>query len=164
MKKFLVAFLLLGSFALLGGTVFAQETDNEIAAKYGVTFPIPELGNCGGLSECRTYCEDPVNQDSCIAYAKSKGFYKEEEFEVDESVVKKAKASLGCDSISSCREFCSQEENFGKCHRFAQNSELVGGYTTNPESREILKKAKEVLGCDSYTSCKNFCENPAKIQ
>ncbi len=160
MKKILTLFLFFVSLAFFGGVTLAQGTDGEIAAKYGVTFPISELGSCENLYECRTFCEDPINQDACVSFAKSKGFYNEEDFEVDDSVVRRAGTVLGCNSLSSCRDFCESEENFDKCHRFAQGSGLVGGYTRNPESGEFLDKAKDVLGCTSYDNCRNFCKNP----
>ncbi|MEK7498088.1 MAG: hypothetical protein AAB656_04170, partial [Patescibacteria group bacterium] len=72
----------------------AQSTGTEKAAEYGVTFPISELADCEDLSECRTFCEDPVNKEACVAYAKQKGFYKEDEFEPDEALVTRAKSVL----------------------------------------------------------------------
>lgn len=160
MKKLLTFFLLLISLAFFGGVALAQETDEGIAAKYGVTFPISELGDCGSLFECRTFCEDPVNQEICISFAKEKGFYDEEDFEVDDGIIRRAQSVLGCNSISSCLGFCSQEVNFDKCHSFATSNGLVGGYIHDVDSGEFLDKAREVLGCDSYNTCKNFCENP----
>ena len=53
----------------------AQEASGS-AQKYGITFPVEQLGNCKSLSECKTFCEDPLNHDACINFAKKKGFYK----------------------------------------------------------------------------------------
>ena len=68
------------SLFLLGvvaSAVFAQSPE-EVAKKYGIAFPIAELGNCSSVSQCRTFCEDPVNQSTCMEFAKKKGLYKEE--------------------------------------------------------------------------------------
>lgn len=158
----LAAFTFLKSQILLSPSHPVESTDpNEIAKRYGIAFPIEELGGCKDYSECRAYCEDPANYDACLDFAKKKGFFKEEEYLPDESILKRAGEVLGCNSYDSCRSLCEKEENYDKCHQFAQSVGVAGGYRDDPRQAEILNKAKEVLGCDSYDSCKNFCENPA---
>jgi len=34
-----------------------------------IEFPIPELGNCAGKTECKAYCDDPDNEEACLAFA-----------------------------------------------------------------------------------------------
>ena len=143
------------------GTVRAQESPEEIAQKRGVTFPIAELGSCANYLACRTHCEDPVNYNSCIGFAKKKGFYKEKEYQPDNNTLQRARQVLGCTSLEVCRNFCEKEENFDKCHSFAQRVGVIGGYKEDPRSSEFLAKAKEALGCTSYETCRNFCDNPA---
>ena len=163
-KIFIFAVLLL--IAMFGTrVVFAQENPEDVAKKHGITFPIAELNGCANYAECRTYCEDPVNQATCIAFAKKKGFYREENVESrKDSLIADAKKELGCDSEASCRSFCSQEANFEKCSSFAKKNNLTGGHVDNPEEKRFLEKAKEVLGCDSPSSCMNFCQNEANRQ
>lgn len=158
----ILTFLLLSIVSLiLGVRVFAQDTPEDIAEEYGVEFPVSELEGCKDYSECRSYCEDPVHYSVCVDYAKDKGFYKEEEYKVDGDVLSRAKSSLGCSSINECKSFCQDEKNFDRCHRFAQSAGLAGGYKEDPRSKEFLDKAKDILGCASYDSCRNFCENPS---
>lgn len=128
-----------------------------MAKKHGITFPISELGGCKDYSSCRTFCEDPVNQASCINFAKTKGFYKEDEVAKKDELLAQAQSELGCNSESACRSFCEQETNFDKCNSFAKNHNLTGGHVEDPASRQILEKAKEILGCDSPSSCMSFC-------
>ncbi len=143
---------------LLIPPVFAQETPEEIAQKYGVTFPIAELGGCENYSDCREYCEDPINQNACIAFAKGKGFYEEGRFEQEQEIVEAAKSELGCTDRSTCLAFCQKEENFERCDNFAKKHKLEGGHIEDPGKQQILQKAQQVLGCDSYQSCKSLCE------
>lgn len=150
-------FLFFGFLAV--NNVLGQETPEKLAEKYDITFPVSELGGCKNYSECRTYCEDPVNFDSCKSFALSKGFYEEENL-TSTQVLQKAKSVLGCDSTSSCKDFCSEKENFEKCHSFAQKSGVSGGYVSDPRSSEILNKARQTLGCTSYNSCRDLCDNP----
>ena len=143
----------------------AEEGSASAAQKYGITFPIAELGSCGSLAECKTYCDDPVNRDACVSYAKQKGFYKEQQKSVNEEVLTKAKLALGCTSRESCKALCALKVNYDKCSSFAKNQKIEGGVTEDPKSNETLTKAKEILGCKSITECKSFCsqeQNQAK--
>ena len=140
--------------------VFAQENPEDNVRKYNITFPVEVLGGCASIATCRTYCEDVVHAESCINFAKSKGFYKEEQLNNHQSeLLEKAKGELGCDSPDSCRALCHQESNFEKCGSFAKKYNISGGHTENPTEQRFLEKAKQILGCDSPQSCKTFCED-----
>lgn len=158
MKKLLLLIFVFFAFAfgIVTGTVSAQESPEETAKKYNVTFPIAELGNCEDYSSCRTYCEDPVNSSTCIDFAKSKGFYKEEDTGKADLLLK-AKSQLGCSSEATCREICSLEENFEKCSNFARQNNLSGGHSEDSSNAQILQKAKSILGCNSESSCREVC-------
>lgn len=168
MKKILLLFSFIAAllivFLIGGGQALAQTPEDE-ARKHGITFPIAELGNCTNFSDCRNYCEDPVNRTTCIDFAKKKGFHREEKIEVGDSQFwQKTKAGLGCDSLESCQALCEQPANFEKCSNFAKSQGLGGGHVEDPTKGAILDKAKEVLGCSSHESCKSYCENEANIQ
>lgn len=162
-RKLLIPFFVFAFAALVVGIVQAQESPEDVAAKHGITFPIGELGGCASYSECRNFCEDPVNQSTCISFAKSKGFHKEEAI-ANDNVLAAAKSQLGCDSIASCQSFCEVPANHVQCSSFAQSADVTGGYVTNPGEAQILNKAKEVLGCDSAQSCSSICSDPANHQ
>lgn len=133
--------------------------------KYGITFPIVELGSCTNFAACRMYCDDPTHSTECIAFAKKKGFYKEPVPQAEMTkVVEEAKTELGCDSEESCKTFCSQEANFQKCSNFAKKNGLQGGIKNTVDSSSTLAKAKEILGCTSVDTCKTFCSQEANIQ
>lgn len=134
--------------------------DPETRAKiYGVEFPIAELGDCSDYSTCRTFCEDPVNAQTCMDYGKKKGFYKDDPVTTDkEAILARAKQEFGCDSYESCLNFCSISLNYDKCDSFAKKNNLIGGHVEDPGKGGILQKAKEVLGCDSPQACMSYCE------
>lgn len=155
----LVAWLAVPLLMLIFAALVAAQTPQEIAQRYGITFPIPELGNCSSISECHTYCEDPLNQQKCIDYAKSKGFH--QEGPDPDKILAAARRELGCDTAASCQSFCEIPANFNKCHSFAQSQSLTGGYIHDPAERELLDQARQTLGCDSPSSCISFCNDPA---
>lgn len=154
------------SVLLLAPTpVGAQQSPEETAQKYGVAFPIAQLGNCPDYGACRTYCEDPLNHDKCIDFAKQKGFYKEPEIATNkQQIIANAAKELGCDSETSCMSLCGQSSNYDRCGAFANKHNLQGGHVANPQEKEIIQKAQQVLGCDSPQSCAQFCGDPANRQ
>ncbi len=135
----------------------AIDSSSSAAQKYGVTFPVVELGNCADISSCRSFCEDPLNKDACISFAKKKGFYKEQKTAIKNAISIAAKAELGCDSESSCKAFCGIQSNWEKCGEFAKKHNLGGGQVDDPGKKDTLVKAKEMLGCSSVDECKGFC-------
>ncbi len=171
---FLLSFILVFVFAALtraesngnnndnnGNNNNEGENVQEPAQKYGITFPIAELGNCGSLAACRQYCDDSKNLATCIDFAKKKGFYKQPKSQTDIMVL--AKSELGCDSTDACRTFCGDQANWIKCGEFAKKHSLGGkqGESNEDSSKAaLLQKAKTFLGCDSYDDCKAFCQQP----
>lgn len=148
-------------FFLFTGNVFAQSNPDELAKKYGITFPIAELGNCESYQTCKAYCDKPTSANACISFAKAKGFYKEESVSirvpVDLSVAQK---ELGCSSASSCREFCDKRDNWLVCKKFAEKYGLTSQGTafTSKKDVEVLEEAKKELGCNSPDQCWAYCE------
>ena len=166
LKIALLFFAFLAVNLIFGKPVFAQadSTDSaSITQKYGIAFPITELGGCTDYVSCRNYCEDPLNSGGCTDYAKVKGFHSEENLE-DEEFIKKAQSALGCDSFASCQNYCEVPANYEKCNSFAQERGVGGGYVADPGQVQILTTAKEILGCDSRDSCQTLCSNQENAQ
>lgn len=154
---------LIGLVLFVGvGKVRAGEGLQGAMEKYGVSFPVSELGECGSFTACREYCEDPVHRDACVLYAKKKGFYKKEKIEENKSsILTKAQAELGCSSMGECKTYCEQEAHFEQCSEFAVKNDLGGGKLLSEQNRDILSKAEQILGCKSPSSCKAMCDDPA---
>lgn len=156
---------------VLGVSTMSEEEKNAMrqkAKEYGITFPIADLGNCAGPKECRDFCEQTANRQTCMDFAKKKGFQKEMEREngmdrqkQDELLVK-AKIELGCTSMESCSKICETDHN--RCEAFARKH---GVYQEPPQSRgrysaeekiKLMENAKTELGCASMESCRSTCE------
>lgn len=154
---FIVSFILV--FLFTGLSHAQEENPEETAKKHGISFPISELGNCSSFSTCKSFCDSESNRETCINFAKKKGFYKGPP--KNEAMLSQARSELGCDSEQSCRAVCEQEANREKCMSFAQKHGLGGPPQGSPGDRKILERAKSELRCDSESSCKSVCENPA---
>ena len=152
---------------VLGVTTEQEQQMQEKARALGITFPIAELGNCTTPTECRNYCEQPANRDSCMSFAKKKGFYKEVENDMDESkkdeMLQSARAELGCTSMESCKSICDSDHT--RCETFARRHGVYQEPPENSEQRELIENARNDLGCTSMESCKSICEqNPQRCR
>lgn len=131
----------------------------EEAKRLGITFPVPELGNCNSPSECFVYCNQPQNQAACFAWAKKKGLVKQPN--VEENIMAAAIKELGCKSELECMVFCQQPDNMNKCQEFAGRHSLVKEEHRDDKhqgpSPAIMAKARAELGCDNEESCMKFC-------
>ncbi|MEK7134274.1 MAG: hypothetical protein AAB819_00920 [Patescibacteria group bacterium] len=140
--------------ALAASGVFAQVGSQ-------VSFPIPELGNCVGEDECRAYCDESANADSCNAWARGRGI------DVREAPpIPKEGGPGGCAAPEECRSYCDNPEHKNKCIDFS----VSRGFMT-PEEGERAKNApsqggggerpKEGPGgCNGKESCDAFCRVP----
>ncbi|MDO8574204.1 MAG: hypothetical protein Q7R86_01090 [bacterium] len=169
-KKFLpILILVLGltvSFSVLAQT---SEDEFEVKVTIKVTYPIAELGNCGNKAECRSFCDDPVNIDACVAFAQSRGLMNEAEA----NRATKFSASLksgstpgGCTTPEGCKTFCSNLANMEVCIDWAEENGL------EDEHFNEAKKIKAYLesggqmpgGCTSETTCKTYCEDFTNVE
>lgn len=161
-KRSLLAFFISFVLMFISASISHAQEENpdEVAKKHGISFPIPELGNCNNFSACKSFCDNEANKNVCLNFAQKKGIKTDNRGPKDSKVIQSAQLELGCNSESSCRAVCEQESNRGKCASFAQKHGLGGSRGGNPGDRNVLNKAKEILGCDSEASCKSVCENP----
>lgn len=149
----------------LGPSVLGETTDTtedkemEAEAKNrGITFPIPELGSCANVRECRSYCDNPTHRDACSAFAKKHGFDKGEGGPDDtkkQELLQYARTELGCDSYEACRRIC--ETDHERCEAFSRRHGINSG-EGDTHKAEMLERARTELGCDSFESCKKLCE------
>lgn len=146
MKRiFLVATLLTFFWLMSSQVVLGQDaTSSASVEKYHITFPIAQLNNCANLDECKAYCNIPANLTACQAYAKTKGFYKQ-----DTSVSTAAKQELGCTFGPDCQQFCSKSENFDKCKAFGEKFLKI-----NQKNLTSINTTQ-----NSATYCVNFCSS-----
>ncbi|MEK7595951.1 MAG: hypothetical protein AAB564_00125 [Patescibacteria group bacterium] len=132
---------------------------------FDIKFPISELGNCGSMEECKSYCDEPANARVCFEWAKNQGLVKEPPRSEDK-FQKKAEEFLtenagpgGCSSFESCDSYCGRPENNEECFRFAKEHGLMPPEELKRVERETEKRAGPG-GCRSREECDAFCRNP----
>lgn len=68
-------------------------------------------------------------------------------------------AELGnCGSYYECRSFCEDPVNSASCFNFGKQRGLYKDQEDTQDKEKVLEKAKQELGCDSYETCKSFCQ------
>ena len=166
MKRFL--FIPLFVFAGLG---FAWAAENP----FNISFPVEELGGCGSMEECRTYCDEPEHIEACISFAEKKGLVKKEEAQQVRIVRQSIKAGegpvTGCRNEVECRKACDNPENRARCFDWAQKKGLVKEESlerreeTHEFTPEKKEKARRIIaekggpgGCASMEACSQYCE------
>lgn len=144
------------------------ETDassSGVAQKFGITFPIAQLGNCSDVAECRQYCSLKENYTACSDFGLKKGLSKARQAANTadmKKILSYAKKDLRCSTQSSCREYCQIPANQKLCHTFAVKNKLIedtAAVNQNYENK-LLGYAKNELGCTSTDSCHLFCQDP----
>ncbi|MCL5797687.1 MAG: hypothetical protein M1366_02710 [Patescibacteria group bacterium] len=128
-----------------------------------------ELG-CSSKTACINLCSQEANHDKCEKFARKYGLNSDngESNQVNSSpyVLNAAKTELGCSDQNSCMLLCSTPENSDKCLAFAQKYNLISKALqekiteTQQKRAEMLQEAKTELGCDSESSCMDFCSLP----
>src|SRR3989338_7502825 len=127
--RWVAAGIVLAGALVLSGVILAQAQSNvpqgpsdaQIQSS-GITFPVPELGNCADKQSCKTYCEDPAHGDACVAFAEKHGLMNKEEASQAKKFTKALAAGGpgGCKSAQECESFCSSIANLEACMRFAK--------------------------------------------
>src|SRR3989344_1200448 len=170
LKQITSIFIIILGTLFLTAPVFAQNPpvsqEQDIAKKYGITFPVAELGNCTSITSCKTFCDNSKNHQSCTDFAKKHNLHnnssKTSSAKSEEEILTLAKAELGCNSYDSCMQFCEEENNMEKCMDFAARHNLDGGDTS--QMKQQMSAIKNLLGCNSMKACMDFCNNPINMQ
>jgi len=125
-----------------------------------ISFPIAELGDCGSIAECKTYCDDLTHVDACLDYALKNDLMPKKQVEVIKNKTK-IEGPGGCADRKQCEAYCEKEENFDECVAFAEKNKMI-----SPEESKLAKKLGPNVvgpgGCKGKDECKAYCDNPDK--
>jgi hypothetical protein len=152
--KFFLRIVFIIPIFLFAFNVYAQNPFN-------VQFPIPELGNCSSLGECKSYCDDPSNASECILWAEANGFKAEKPKPHIEKILEEDTGPGGCEGRRECREYCDVSDNKNECFEFAKKNNLIQQDEIKRIERNINREPKEGPGgCSSRSECDTFCRVP----
>lgn len=175
-KKFLLPFLVLGigltvSYAIFVRAQTAAEPgyEDEEVAIHGITFPVPELGNCTSKDECRAYCNEPTHMDECIKFAKEHGLMNKDEADKSEKfreLLTSGGGPGGCTNPRDCQTFCSDVVNLEVCVKFAKEHGFKDQNVDQGEKilNYIKSGGQTPGGCTSKDACEKYCSDFAHAQ
>lgn len=138
--------------------VLGDATGSAVTSTSSLTFPIPELGNCGSASACRAYCELPANHVACSQFASSHGLSLGQRYR---DLLKYAASQLGCTDLASCKTLCELPENHAKCQAFVSKFGPAEIRSRVAAAEGRLTQLEQSLGCTSPATCSQLCQNPA---
>ena len=146
---FFIMFIFGTFFFILGG-VLADISE--------VPYPVSELGECSSQEECKNFCDETENINSCLNYADKNDLMSKEEIEEARKILPFLEAGTTpgeCKTKEECMDYCDKRENFEVCIEFANDAGFI-----SKEEYEIAKLTGGVGpgGC-KRDECKNFCEN-----
>lgn len=131
---------------------------------FDINFPVAELGNCGSLEECKTYCDDPANSEACLDFAEKNGLIEKEELEVARKVAGKTGPG-GCQGLE-CQEYCEDPNHQDECFEFAAEAGLIPQAEVN-KIRQIKEKTGTTRGpggCRGESECRQYCDDPNNLE
>ena len=163
------------ALVVLFGVVIHAETDTSTSDSpspttlSGITFPIPELGNCSSKEACRAFCESPANIQSCIAFGKAHGLLNKDQADRGEKFAHDLSTTGGpggCTSPAACRAFCEDVANIEVCSAFAKSHGATGTNIDRGEKIAAYIKAGGVMpgNCTSASSCQTYCKDFAHVE
>ncbi len=125
-----------------------------------IEYPISELGNCGSVDECRTYCDDLSHKDACVIFGAAHGLIDEDEAQLAHDLPTTGPG--GCTSKEACDAYCEDPANHLQCTDFA----VEHGYLSEEEAAKarILATTGGPGGCATGEECEAFCQDPANTQ
>ncbi|MCR4311130.1 MAG: hypothetical protein NUV54_00980, partial [Candidatus Taylorbacteria bacterium] len=117
-------------------------------------------GSCKGPDECRKYCDDPVNQETCISYAEEHGFMTKDEVERARKFTSQTGPG-GCRG-EECKTYCADPAHREECITHAEEN----GFMSKEEAMHAreMKKIEEQGGpggCKGPEECRSYCSEQA---
>jgi len=154
-KKYFLFILIFGFmfFGFIGLSAAQEPTD--------IVFPVSELGNCANKDECKAYCDNPDNEESCVSFAEKHNLIPKEDIEKAKKIIGKTGPG-GCRGEVACRAYCENPDHQDECLEFA---ERAGFFIEDVKvaAREVLKQGGPG-GCRGEKDCRAYCDDPANIE
>ncbi|MEK7097908.1 MAG: hypothetical protein AAB906_03610, partial [Patescibacteria group bacterium] len=159
MKKFFYLFV-------IGGFFLSLASFSTAASIFDITYPIPELGGCENQQSCKTYCDDLINQGSCLAFAEKYDMkiqgVRGQDVSARARLIKEQGGPGNCQSQKECYAYCENPAHQGECIAFAEKHNLI--------DKKEIKIAKQIIerggpgGCETEKECRIFCDQPENIE
>lgn len=130
----------------------------------GISFPIPELGNCSNPGQCKNYCENPSNIESCLSFAEKNGLMPPEAVKHARTFAQAGFRGPGdCQSERGCRVYCAEPTHRDECVSWAKRNGLIDEDEEKKIKRIPIGEAGPG-GCMVRGDCHEYCSDPANAK
>jgi len=178
MNRKILPVIILTFGLIISSAVFAQVTSTSGAAKAptdaqldtatGITFPIPELGNCTDRESCRSYCNDLNHMSACVDFAQAHGLTNKDEAALAKKYILKVQNKEtpgGCTSPDSCNQYCQSISHLNECLSFAKENGVSDDNVREGAqvATYLASGGKTPGGCDTKDACEAYCKDSAHL-
>ncbi|MBD3355041.1 hypothetical protein GF361_03580 [Candidatus Woesearchaeota archaeon] len=129
-----------------------------------IEYPVSELGNCASEKECKTYCDNLENAETCLSFAKKYNLMSEEELEEAKNMLQflsSGETPGGCENKNECEEYCSDENNVEECIEFGLKT---GSITEEEVELKRKTKGKGPGDCQGKEECDAYCSKEGNFE
>ncbi|TSA45210.1 hypothetical protein D4R51_02315 [bacterium] len=163
----LVAGIVVSAFIAANGASAQAPAAPAVNPMVSIRYPVPELGNCGSETECKTYCDDSAHLGACLSFAQAHNLMSANEIQMAKKFSGTgAKGPGGCTSKDNCETYCNNTDNINECVAFAEQNNLM--------PKEQLAEAKKVQAaiasgikppaCGGKQACDKYCQDTAHVE
>ncbi|MEK7630231.1 MAG: hypothetical protein AAB432_02525 [Patescibacteria group bacterium] len=163
--KILFSFIIIAAGVFVSYAIAAYAQDASLTTPTsGISFPIPDLGNCSSKENCRVYCSDSAHIDACVSFAKTHGLMNKDEatraVKFKDQLLS-GSAPGGCKSADECKQFCGSVSNIDTCTAFAKKQGFTGAHLDAAEkiAAYIKSGGKTPGSCAAKDECENYCKD-----
>lgn len=154
-----LSFTVIALGLVTAGTIFALSA-TAASNPFDITFPIPELGNCESVDQCKVYCDDSANAEKCFAFAEKNSLMSKTEIKQARKITTEAGPG-GCRG-RECQTYCDDSANQEECFDFAAKN----GFIKEEEAKKVIEhraKIKQIEtgpgGCKGEQECRTYCDD-----
>ncbi len=157
-------------FPLLSLSIFfvAQAQSESPREVDNFKYPIIELGNCNSKTECKAFCSEEENFESCSTFAEKHNLIPKEIKNKSNRLkeILKQGGPGGCKNREACENFCANQDNFVVCLEFGKKHGLISKEDEAKANKFLpLMKSGETPGkCNSKEACESYCHDQSHNQ
>lgn len=164
MKRFFIpGVVVLFGIACASGILIAHAQTPQIS------FPVPELGNCGSQEACKAYCNNPEHISECVAFGEKNNLISKEDAERAKEFadVLKGEGPGQCRNKVDCETYCDDILHAEECVAFAEKHNFMK-LEDLAEAKMVAKALKEggqLPGqCKNKGECEKYCSDSANSE
>ncbi len=140
-----------------------------------VRYPVSALGNCKDKDACAVYCDLPVNQAACTAYAASNMVAQAPnnspgvsplpaDKKLSDTIAKFGGPDGACNDLAGCQDYCAQPGHETECIEYAKKKGLIDPKDADSQLNLIRNAAPRPSrsltkpgGCRDKATCRSYC-------